>query len=106
MCGRRAHQGVKVVTAFQHRGDAAAAAPLGDFHQAPRHPDIVRLDQIEVAERIAAVAVKAGRDDNEIGREAFGTRQDRDFHRLAEGLTPVAGAQGGVDDLIVLAAVP
>ena len=66
----------------------------------------VRLDEIEVAERVAAVGVETRRDDDEIGREVFDPRQDRDLHRLAEGFAPVAGAQGGVDDLIVLAAVP
>src|SRR5271166_846775 len=106
MRGHRARQGVEVVAAFQHRDDAAAAAPLSDFHQAPRHPGIVRLDEIEVAERIAAVGIEARRDDDEIRREVGDARQDRNFHGLAEDLAPVTGAQGGVDDLIVLAAVP
>ena len=52
------------------------------------------------------VTVEARRDDDNIGRERFDARQDRDFHRLAEGFAPVAGAQGGVDDLIVRAALP
>ena len=106
MCGHRARQGVEVVAAFQHRDNTAAAAPLGDFHQAPRYPGIVSLDQIEIAERIAVVGVEAGRDDDNIGRERFDARQDRYFHRLAEGFAPIAGAQGSVDDLIVLAALP
>ena len=106
MRGHRARQGVEVVAALQHRHDAAAAAPLSDFHQAPRHPDIVRFDEIEVAKRIAAVGVESRRDDNEIRREVGDPRQDHDFHRLAEGFAPVAGAQGGIDDLIVLPALP
>src|SRR5208337_3051434 len=94
MRGHRARQGVEVVAALQHRDDAAAAAPLGDLRQAPRCPDIVRLDQIEVGERIAVVGVEARRDDHEIEREAFDARQDQNFHRLAEGFAPVARAQG------------
>ena len=104
MRGDGARQAVEVVAAFQHRNDAATAPPLGDFLQAPRYPGIVSRDQMKVAEHIAVVGVKAGRDDDNIGRERFDARQDRDFHRLAEGFAPVAGAQGGVDDLIVLAA--
>src|SRR5208283_425642 len=75
-------------------------------HYAPRHPGKVRLDEIEVTERIEAVAVEAGRDDDEIGREVGDARQDRRFHRLAEGFAPVAGAQGSVYDLIVRASLP
>src|SRR5208337_4052404 len=92
MRGHRARQGVEVVAAFQHRDDAAAAVPLSDFHQAPRHPGIVRLDEIEVTEGIEAVGIEARRDDDEIRREVGDARQDRDFHRLAEGFASVAGA--------------
>ena len=49
------------------------------------------------------MGVEARRYDDEIGREVLDAREDRDLHRLAESFAPVAGAQGGVDDLIVLA---
>ena len=66
---------------------------------------IVRLDQIDVAQRIAVMGVETGRDDDEIGRERLDARQDHGLHRLAEGFAAVARPERRIDDLVMLAAL-
>ena len=53
MCGHRARERVEVVAAFQHGDNAAAAISSASAK--------VRLDQIEVGERIAAVGIDRDR---------------------------------------------
>ncbi len=49
------------------------------------------------------MGVESRRYDQQVGREVVEPRQDRRFERLAERVAAVAGAQRGVDDLVVLA---
>src|SRR5579883_1144867 len=87
MRGGGARQAVKVVAAFEQRDDAAAAASPGDLHQPSRRPGEIRLDQIEMAERVEAMGVEPCRDDDQIGPEIFEARQNRDLERFAKSLT-------------------
>ena len=91
MRGDRSREALEVVAAFEDRDDAAAATLLGDFHQLAGDPDEIRLDQIDVAERIAAMRVETGRDDDQVGRKVDDPRQDGDLDRLAKRVAGVAG---------------
>jgi len=81
-CGLPTDQLIRAGAGTRRASMKAAVTPLRDFRQAPRHR--VSLDQIEVAERIAVMAVEVDRDNDNIGRECFGAGRDRDFHRFAE----------------------
>ena len=90
MGGGRARQRLEIVAALEQRHDAPVGLLSGDLHDLPRRPGEIGLDEVDVAERIAAVGVEAGGDDDEIGRERLDARQDGGLHRLAERLAPVA----------------
>ena len=67
MGGDGARQAFQVISALKQGDDAAAASPPRDFHQAPGYPGVVRLDEIDGAQRVAAVGVEACRDEDQIG---------------------------------------
>src|SRR5215467_11783346 len=101
----RAGQPLQVVTAFQHRDDAAVGARVGDLHELLGRPCVIRLQQIEIGERIAHVGVEACRDHHEVRTEGRGARQDHALERRAELLATIAGPQRRVDDVVMQAAL-
>ena len=85
MRGDRIRQALQIVAAFEQRDDAAAGVTVGDLHQLAGDPGEIRLEQIEIGERIADVRVEAGRDQDEVRRESHRSRGRIDgFERLAE----------------------
>ena len=69
MSGSGLGEARQVVAAFERRDEAAAGVPLGERHELARHPgEIIGLES-QIGERIAAVRVETGGDDDEIGRE-------------------------------------
>ena len=105
MRGDRARQSLEIVAALQHRHHAPVGVPACDLHELAGRPAEVGLGEVEIAEGIASMRVEARGDDQKIGRERLEARQDFALHSLAEGLAAIAGPQGRVDDLVVLAAL-
>ena len=101
--GDRIAKRLQVVTAFQHRHDAAFAEAIGNVHQLLRRPGEVLFFQIDVGERVAVVGVETGGDDDEFGTIVIKPRQDAAFEGLAKDFAAVAGAQRGIDDGVVVA---
>src|SRR5271166_5413325 len=58
--GGRIREPVEVIAAFEHRYDTAVGALVGDLHEALRRPREIRLEQIEIGERVAHMRVEAG----------------------------------------------
>jgi len=105
MGGRRLRQRFEIVTAFQHRDDAALRAHVGDRHDLARHPAEIRLDQVQVGERVAPMRIEACRYHDQVGLEIPQPGQNDLLEGFAELRPAVAGAQGRVDDGVVLAAL-
>ena len=73
---RRICQPFEVVAAFEHRDNAALGMLVGHAPSC-ESPDEIRLDQIEF-QRIAAMSIEAGRDNDQIRPEGIdGRQQDR-----------------------------
>ncbi len=104
MGGDGARQALEVVSAFEQRNNPALAAFARDLDQTSRDPSEIRFTEIDMAEGVEPMGVEARRDDDEIGTERLEARQDRDIEGFAKDLAAVAGVQGRIDDLIVLAA--
>ena len=64
---------------------------LGQIHEFRGDPTEILLDEFELGERVAAVRVETGRDDDQIGPERVDARQDRGRQRLTELLAVGAG---------------
>src|SRR5207237_10153773 len=67
MRSHRFTQRLEVVTAFHTRDNAAAAGFAGPVLDDPSHLYKIIVSQKQLAQRIAAVRVKAGRDNYEVG---------------------------------------
>src|SRR3712207_8156056 len=61
--------GFEVVAAFEAGDEASAARLARPFHDRARHGNEVFVFEAELAERVAAVRVEAGREDDEVGLE-------------------------------------
>ena len=66
-----------------------AAIAIGSFEVAQ---GIIVLHEIEMAERVQPMRVKARRNDDQIRPERFDARDNRSVERLAEDFAAIAGA--------------
>ena len=99
-----AGESFEVVAAFEKRDDAALRVSFRDLHQLRRRPGKIRFDKIETAERIEAMRVEAGRNDDQIRAKRFDARQKPRFHRLPEHRAIVARGERCIHDIVMLAA--
>src|SRR5580658_3126974 len=67
---------VEVVAAFERGDDATLAMARRHGHEALGDPGIVLLDEHELRQRIGAMRVEAGRDENDVGAEILERGQD------------------------------
>src|SRR5580692_2543269 len=98
MRGHRIAERLEIVAAFEQRDDAAAGVAISNLHDLLRRPGKIRFLEIDAGQRVAVVGVKAGRDDDELGREFGKPRQDAAVEGVAEFLRPVARPQRRIDD--------
>src|SRR5437868_12741204 len=99
MHGDRSGQRAYVIAALEHRHNAAFGMFVSDIHEIERGPDEILLGKIEAAQRILAMRIEAGRDDDEIGAQGIERRQDRRSHGGAELRPTITCIQGGVENI-------
>src|SRR6185437_7182908 len=96
--GARAERG-KIVAALERRDEAPGAVARRAFGEALRRPGEIRLVELELRQRISAMRVEAGGDEEDIRAEGVERRQDD----VAEGGAKLRGAgarpQRRVDDV-------
>ena len=95
--GGAASQRRQRVAAFERRYDAPLRMARGDRHQLARDPRVVGLGELETGQRILAMRVEAGRDENELRPVRLERRQPAVDDRRAEGIAAVAGRKRNVD---------
>ena len=57
---------------------------VGHLHQLLGHPGEIRLDELDLGQRVFAMGVEPGRDQQHVGTEIVQRRQDAALERLAE----------------------
>ena len=67
MCDDRARQRAEVITAFEHRNDPAVGVIVGDPSDQFRDPEVVVLDEPDVAQRIGFMGIEPRGDQDEVG---------------------------------------
>lgn len=72
MCVDGIAQGVEVVSTFENGGDSAVAGTGGEGGDHAGEFGEIQAGELEIAERVIAVGVEAGRDEDEVGVEEFG----------------------------------
>src|SRR3954451_11398510 len=75
--GDRLFQALQVVIAFEHGHHALARARGGDIHQLARDPAEIFRVEIDVCQRIAAMGVEAGGNDDQFRPEFGQLRQNQ-----------------------------
>jgi L-ribulokinase len=93
MGGRGGGEGGEIVAAFEHRDQAALAMALGQGDELPGEPGEILGLETERGERVGAVGVEAGGEDEDLGGEGVERREEGGLPRRAEGRAVGAGAQ-------------
>src|SRR5262249_57185178 len=96
---RRARKGAEIVAAFERRDDSAAGMFICRFHQLLGYPDEVGFGQLYLAERIIAMSVETGRDQQHIRRGSVERRQDAVEECLAKARAAVERAERRIEDV-------
>src|SRR5688500_9752028 len=96
---RRIRQSLQIVAPLQERHHPAVCPSVGDVLQLAGRPvEILRI-QVDLGQRVAAVRVEAGGDEDQVGAEFFDRRQDALLESLLEARGAVAGRQRRVEDV-------
>ena len=91
----------KVITALQHRDDAALAVCGGKARQMNARPGVIVDVQFQMRQRVFAVHVEPGRNQQQIWGECRQPRQRFLCHLLPERRALAAGRQGKVQDVVI-----
>src|SRR5215217_5601556 len=62
-------QSLQVIATFEQRDNAVAATALGRIHQLSREPGEVGRPPVELGQRIAAMRIESGREQQQVRRE-------------------------------------
>ena len=76
MRGGAGAQRGEVITAFEGGDEAPGTVARRLAGKGLRHPAVIRLGEVELGERVAAMGIEPGRDEEEIGAEILEGRQD------------------------------
>ena len=93
MDGNGCRQPLQIIAAFQNGYNAALGVGIGRAHEFQGDPGEILLAQLQAAQGIGVVGIKARRDEHQIGGEIIKGRQDDAAHGLAELHAAVAGPQ-------------
>src|SRR5688572_10860553 len=89
MRGCRIRQALEIVAALEERHHAPVCPSVGDVHQLAGRPVEILGIKVDLGQRVAAVRVEAGGDEDQVGAESFDGRQDALFESLLEARGPV-----------------
>src|SRR5260221_4801857 len=91
--GRGAGEAAQVVATFEQGDDAAIRVPIGNPANLAGERGKVIVGQLELPERVAGSRIEAGGDQDELGTEFVGSRNQLLLERREDFF--VAGASGG-----------
>ena len=89
----RIGQRMQVIAALQHRYQPPVAMFIGQIAQFSGNPCVIALDQLQIGQRVVAMRVKSGRDQNQVGVKGGNGRKDLHGHFLAEHRAAAARIQ-------------
>src|SRR5215472_9697196 len=100
MRARRTGCRLEVIAPLERRDNASLTNASGDSAEFLRRPAEVCFVQAQLRERIVAMRVEAGRDDEKLRRESLKGRQNHRFESTAEFRTGRTGRQRNIDDVV------
>lgn len=96
---RRA-EGIQIIPPFQSRDDAPGAIFIGHIAKPPGDPGEILDVPHQVRQRIVAMRVETGGNQDQLGAELFQPGDKPVFNDLAHRLSPRSGRQGQVQNIV------
>src|SRR5262245_19738468 len=87
----------QVVAAFEHGNETAGRVPVGEIGDLARRPGEVGLNEPQIGQGIILVGIKAGRDQDQVGRKVLQRGQQPRLKRLLEAIAAITRSQRGAE---------